>query len=194
MRVSPCTTHLRRSCLVIMKRWITMHRLPVSFQALTVQHTMIESRVGRPPSPACNASYPVLNMCFLVPVRKVRFTGISGSTPRLPCIAYATRLCTNASLWEERSHYESCIGCSSADSSATVSSTSLMLVSNSTLLEWNRRFRLAGILYRWPTLLHHQRQRPVDFPPPHRHDYLAWQQVRRWREGDLAAKQDTHCG
>ncbi|CAF1649929.1 unnamed protein product, partial [Didymodactylos carnosus] len=28
--------------------------------------------------------------------------------------AYATRLCTNDSKWEERAHYELCIGCDSS--------------------------------------------------------------------------------
>jgi hypothetical protein len=29
--------------------------------------------------------------------------------------AYASRLCTNKSQWEERSHYQLCIGCSPID-------------------------------------------------------------------------------
>ncbi len=31
--------------------------------------------------------------------------------------AYASRLCTNESQWEERGHYELCIGCSPIDPS-----------------------------------------------------------------------------
>jgi hypothetical protein len=34
--------------------------------------------------------------------------------------AYASRLCTNNSQWEERSHYELCIGCSPNDPSDVV--------------------------------------------------------------------------
>lgn len=140
---------------------------------------MIESRVGHPPNPACDVSYPVLNMFFLVLVQKVRSALSLDSNPLMTCLAYATRLCTNASLWEERSHYELCIGCSPTDGSVTVSSRPSMLVSHSTLLEWNRRFRLASVVHRCSTLLHHRRQWPLDFPPSVRHYRFAWQQVCR---------------
>ena len=91
--------------------------------------------------------------------------------------AYATRLCTNESQWEERSHYELCIGCSTADSADTVSLFWETTTDRFVCVEFNRNVFFAGDVHSNSTLFHSRCQWSIHCLPCPWHGDSPGQQV-----------------